>query len=102
MAALIAMGVHLGSDVMVDAVFVALNAFDRMSEGIVTALLELVELVQSVDPVPWGGIALGLVVAAVSAWLCIRLFLAAIERIGMVPFVVYRLLLAAVIVVVFW
>lgn len=92
-------GLALGLDRETAARFSFLLAIPAIAGA---SLLELVELVQSVDPVPWGAIALGLVVAAVSAWLCIRLFLAAIERIGMVPFVVYRLLLAAVIVVVFW
>jgi undecaprenyl-diphosphatase len=32
----------------------------------------------------------------VSAWLCIHFFLQLIERIGMWPFVAYRLLLGAV------
>jgi undecaprenyl-diphosphatase len=41
------------------------------------------------------------VVAAISAWLCIRVFLAAIEKIGMLPFVFYRLALAVVIVLLF-
>jgi undecaprenyl-diphosphatase len=65
------------------------------------AVLELVELAQSSGPVPWSEIALGLVVAAISAWLCIRVFLAAIEKIGMLPFVFYRLALAVVIVLLF-
>jgi undecaprenyl-diphosphatase len=66
------------------------------------ALFELIALLRSQGPVPWAGILLGLVVAAVSAWLCIRLFLDWIQRIGMVPFVIYRMLLAVLIVVVFW
>ncbi len=36
-------------------------------------------------------------VAAVAAWVCIRLFLAFIQRIGMQPFVVYRVVLGVVI-----
>jgi len=37
----------------------------------------------------------GFVVSFLSAWICIRLFLAFIERIGMMPFVIYRVLLGA-------
>lgn len=92
-------GLALGLDRETAARFSFLLAIPAIAGA---SLLELVELLQSVEPVPWGGIALGLVVAAVSAWLCITLFLAAIQRIGMVPFVIYRLILAAVIVVVFW
>jgi undecaprenyl-diphosphatase len=34
--------------------------------------------------------------AAVSAWLCIALFLRYIERVGMIPFVIYRIALGGV------
>ncbi len=54
------------------------------------------KLVQQQLPVAWGAITIGAVVSAVSAWLCIHFFLQLIERIGMWPFVVYRLLLGAV------
>jgi undecaprenyl-diphosphatase len=53
-------------------------------------------LIQQSMPVPWGAISIGTAVSAVSAWLCIHLFLQLIERIGMWPFVVYRLLLGGV------
>ena len=45
--------------------------------------------------VPWGDLALGAIIAAVSAYLCIHYFLHFINRIGMLPFVIYRLLLGA-------
>lgn len=92
-------GLALGLDRETAARFSFLLAIPAIAGA---SALELVELIQSVEPVPWGAIGLGLLVAAFSAWLCIKLFLAVIQRIGMVPFVVYRLLLAAVIVVVFW
>ncbi len=63
------------------------------------AVLETAELVQSPAPVPWLFLAVGLAVAAVSAYLCIRLFLGVIGRIGMLPFMLYRLVLAAAL---FW
>jgi undecaprenyl-diphosphatase len=37
----------------------------------------------------------GAATAAVSAWLCIHFFLKLVERVGMLPFVIYRLLLGA-------
>ena len=40
-------------------------------------------------------------VAAISAYLCIAMFLRFLERTGMAPFAVYRLALAALLVVVF-
>jgi undecaprenyl-diphosphatase len=38
----------------------------------------------------------GMIVALLSAYACIKLFLRTIERIGMLPFMLYRLALAAV------
>lgn len=92
-------GLALGLDRETAARFSFLLAIPAIAGA---GALELVELLQVTGSVPWREILLGLVVAAVSAWLCIRLFLAAIQRIGMLPFVVYRLVLAAVILVVFW
>jgi len=63
------------------------------------ALLETMELLESPTPVPWLAMMIGLVVAAISAYVCIRLFLAVIGRIGMLPFMLYRLALAAAL---FW
>ncbi|MCL4137476.1 UNVERIFIED_CONTAM: hypothetical protein GTU68_064762 [Idotea baltica] len=51
------------------------------------------DLVQSSDPVDWNALLLGTVLAAISAFACIHFFLAWINRIGMMPFVIYRLLL---------
>ena len=45
------------------------------------------------DSVAWAPIAIGMVVSAASAYLCIALFLRAIQRLGMMPFVIYRLVL---------
>jgi undecaprenyl-diphosphatase len=56
---------------------------------------EVRELVRQTEPVAWDALLLGTVVAAVSAWLAILFFLRLIERLGMLPFVVYRLVLGA-------
>jgi len=58
------------------------------------ALLETLELLDSPLPVDWTVMFVGLAAAAVSAYFCIRVFLGAIDRIGMLPFTIYRLLLA--------
>ena len=63
---------------------------------------ESLKLVQQLEPVAWGDILLGAVVAAVSAYLCIHFFMRLIERVGMLPFVVYRLLLGAFLLVLFY
>ena len=63
---------------------------------------ESLQLVQQAEPVTWGPIALGTAVAAVSAYLCIHFFMRLIERVGMLPFVVYRLLLGVVLLLLFY
>jgi undecaprenyl-diphosphatase len=65
------------------------------------ALLEIRNLLEAAAPVAWDVIVLGTACSAVAAYLCIRLFLQLIARISMLPFMVYRLLLAGVIVAVF-
>lgn len=57
------------------------------------ATLKLWDLVENADQIDWVAISLGTALAGVSAYTCIRLFLNLVERIGMLPFVVYRLLL---------
>ena len=65
------------------------------------SVFELADLAASPAPVDWGVLGTGLAVAAISAWLCIKAFIAFVQRIGMLPFVVYRLLLAVVLVYAF-
>jgi len=45
--------------------------------------------------VRWQDFGLAVVVAAVAGWMCIAAFLALLKRVGLLPFVIYRLLLAA-------
>ncbi|UPQ87640.1 undecaprenyl-diphosphate phosphatase [Vibrio sinaloensis] len=51
------------------------------------------KLVTSGEPVHLGVLVTGIVTSFISAYLCIHLFLKLISRIGMTPFVIYRLLL---------
>ncbi len=51
------------------------------------------KLVSSGEPVHLGFLLTGIVTSFVSAYLCIHLFLKAISRMGMTPFVIYRLIL---------
>ena len=48
-------------------------------------------------PVAWGQLALGVAVSAVVAYVSIEFFMRFVSRIGLAPFAIYRLLLAAVI-----
>ena len=54
-------------------------------------LLQALDLVASPEPVAWSLLAGATLVAALSAYTCVALFLALIERVGMLPFVLYRL-----------
>ena len=49
--------------------------------------------------VPWNQIILGVSISAVTAYACIRAFLSLVDRIGMMPFVWYRLVLGMVLLV---
>ena len=62
---------------------------------------EGLKLLNHAGPVDWGAVLLGTLVSAISAWLCIHFFLRLIERIGMWPFVAYRLLLGGLLLWVF-
>jgi len=56
-------------------------------------VLGLRDLSEAELALPWGLYALGFGVSAVSTYVCIHYFLAFIKRIGMQPFVVYRVVL---------
>jgi len=62
---------------------------------------EGLKLFNHAGPVHWDAILLGTFVSAISAWLCIHFFLRLIERIGMWPFVAYRLVLGGLLLWVF-
>lgn len=63
---------------------------------------ETYQLAVTPEPVLWGVLALATLLAAVTAFAAIATFLRLIERIGMWGFAVYRLALAAVIVIVLY
>jgi len=51
--------------------------------------------------VPWFEIIFGSVVSAITAYLCIHYFLRLVDKIGMLPFVIYRLLLGMVLILIY-
>lgn len=55
------------------------------------------DLVSSEDAVNWGDLGLGILLSFVAAYTTIHFFLRFIERIGMAPFAIYRLILGVVI-----
>ena len=64
-------------------------------------LFKIILLFRSDTAVDWVVLGLGALLSAISALLCIQLFLRFIERIGFTPFVIYRLLLGAVLLAIF-
>ena len=62
-----------------------------------SATLVTKDLLEDPAPVDWSALALGVVLSAAAAYLTIYFFLRFIERVGMWPFVLYRLLLGALI-----
>ena len=66
------------------------------------ALLKTLDMSSSDTPVDLSLVLLGTTVAALSAYACIALFLRLIEAVGMLPFVIYRLLLGAVLCALLW
>ncbi|MDG2156155.1 MAG: undecaprenyl-diphosphate phosphatase [Gammaproteobacteria bacterium] len=63
--------------------------------------LETVNLVEAGEAVNWPLLFLGVGVSAVSAYLCIKVFLSALDRLSMFPFMVYRLVLSGILLWVF-
>ncbi|MDF1690994.1 MAG: undecaprenyl-diphosphate phosphatase [Zhongshania sp.] len=57
---------------------------------------KLLELVQGSAEVPWGYLFIGFVVSAITAYACIHVFMRWVERMGMMPFAIYRVILAAI------
>ena len=61
--------------------------------------LVLRDLIEQNAPVDWSSLALGVLLSGIAAYITIHLFLRFIERMGMWPFVVYRLFLGVAILV---
>ncbi|MBQ0796498.1 undecaprenyl-diphosphate phosphatase [Zhongshania sp.] len=57
---------------------------------------KLLELIESSDPVAWNYLAIGAAVSALTAYACIHVFMRWVEHMGMMPFAIYRVLLAGV------
>ena len=52
-------------------------------------------VLENPEATDWAALSLGAAVSALSAWITIHLFLRLMERIGLLPFVIYRLVLGA-------
>ncbi len=62
---------------------------------------ELLKMVSGEASVDWGMMAVGMLVAGLTGYACIHLLLKVIERIGLLPFALYRFLIAGLILVSF-
>lgn len=60
---------------------------------------ELLQLYREPEPAQWGALLVGALAAGLVAYLTIRGFIALLGRIGLAPFAIYRLFLAAIL---FW
>lgn len=62
---------------------------------VLAAGLQTVDVMMQPMPIPWFQLLVATALSALSAYICIRLFLAVIRSIGMQPFVFYRIVLGA-------
>ncbi len=66
------------------------------------AAYEFMKLATSVEPVAWNDIGVGVSVAFVSGLACIHWLRKLLQSYGFLPFVIYRLVLGAMLLVLFW
>ncbi len=59
------------------------------------------DLFESTEAIDYAALGLGTVIAALSAFVCIHYFLVFIQKIGMLPFVIYRVLLGILLLALF-
>lgn len=69
---------------------------------VIAVLWQSLKLIGDPQPVDWTMLFWAVALSGLSAFLCIHYFLAFIRRIGMAPFVVYRLALGLFLLWVFW
>jgi undecaprenyl-diphosphatase len=64
---------------------------------LLASVYSFIGLLRADATVPWGQLAIGVVVSAIVAYLSIEFFMRFVSRIGLLPFAIYRMILAAVI-----
>lgn len=69
---------------------------------IASGVLVSYDLVTSGEAVEWGVLGFGALIAGVSAYICIHFFIRLLARTGMLPYVIYRILLGLAMFWVFW
>lgn len=63
------------------------------------AALKLWDIAHAPAPVQWAELLIGTTIAGVSAYACIAWLLAVVERIGYLPFVIYRMMLGIILLI---
>ena len=66
---------------------------------IMSGALAALDLLKSGLAVDWNTLFLGIILSFIAAYTCIHFFLRFVERIGMLPFVIYRLLLGGALII---
>lgn len=64
--------------------------------------LKTLELIQTPDDVNWGYLLTGVAISATVAYLTIAMFLRLLEKVGLIPFVIYRIFLGFALFAVFY
>ena len=90
----ITMGLFLGLTRQAAARFSFLLAIPVI---IASGGFQTLQLITEASPIRWIDLLAGILLSAISAGLCIHFFLRLVERVGMLPFVVYRVLMGIVI-----
>jgi undecaprenyl-diphosphatase len=65
---------------------------------VVAGGLKTLQLIEMESVAPWGMIGIATAISGITAYLCIHWFLKLLDRIGFMPFVIYRLLLGTVLI----
>lgn len=68
---------------------------------IIACGLKTAELINSTADTDWSAMLAGIFISGISAYLCIHYFLGFIKRIGMQPFVIYRIALGLMLILIF-
>jgi len=66
-----------------------------------SGILVVKDLIEQSAPVDWWALVIGTTLAGITAYFCIHYFLKLLDRIGMLPFVIYRLVLGVVLIYIF-
>lgn len=64
--------------------------------------LKVIEFIKAETLIDWSSLGAGIVISALSGFVCIHYFIRFLSKIGMMPFVIYRLILGAGLLWYFW